>query len=74
MHSAPGTMGTGDLAPGCSLSASERLQPPMEMALVRCEDKCKANSISACYSLSTINGHAFMSSFNTHGGNFLISS
>lgn len=70
-HSAPGTMGTGDLAPGCSLSAREQLQPPMEMALVRCEDKCKATSISTYYSLPTTNGHAFMSSFEAHREVFL---
>lgn len=70
-HSAPGTMGTGDLALGCSLSAREQLQPPMEMALVRREDKCKATSISTYYSLPTTNGHAFMSSFEAHGEVFL---
>lgn len=64
-------MGTGDLVPGCSLSASEQLQSPRELTLVRHEDKCKAKSIFACCSSSTINGHAFMSSFDAHGEVFL---
>lgn len=38
---------------------------------MRREDKCKATSISACYSSPTTNGHAFMSSFDVHGEVFL---
>lgn len=41
----------------------------MEMATVSHEDQCKAKSISACWSSSTLNKHAFISNFQVHGGN-----